>query len=953
MSNTTTSLYYATPSVTVMDNRGLNIRHIEYCRQTPGETAQTYISRQVFDTAGHLSDSYDPRLYSASLTDSTVKPNFSYRYDLTGALIYTDSVDAGPSLLLNDAALRPLQHYNADNVRKRYEYESPETGRGRVTAVYEKKSASEERCLERFVYASNTSEAKARNLFGQCVRHYDPAGLLQTNDISLTGAPVSVTRRLIKDAASPDILADWQGKNADVWDSRLDSENHTTLYTVDATGAVLTTTDTRGNRQRVSYDISGQLSGSWLTIKDSPEQVIVKSLTHSAAGLKLREEHGNGVVTTYIYDPQTQRLVGIKAERPSGHTAGAKVLQDLRYEYDPVGNVLKICDQAEETRFWRNQKVVPENTYRYDTLYQLISATGREMASAGQQDSRSPSPTVPLPADSSAFTNYTRSYRYDLAGNLTQIRHSSPATSNNYTTEITVSGRSNRGVQSSLTTKPSEVDALFTAGGQQKQLQPGQSLSWTARNELLKVTPVVRDGGRDDRESYRYDAGSQRLLKVSEQKTAGSMQTQQVLYLPGIELRTTAAGGVIKEKLYVMTMGEAGRAQVRAQHWETGKPAEVSNNLVRYNYDSLTGSSGIELDGSGAVISMEEYYPYGGTAVWTARSVVEANYKTVRYSGKERDATGLYYYGYRYYQPWVGRWMSADPAGTVDGLNLFRMVRNNPVKYSDASGTEATEYNLYSSNNKNTVVYRVEPLVFSEKFTHIFIDNNNARVYYPQASASGKLPYRSAEGKNNPTYYETVQGKGYVNKLTAEEKKMQATGEPVNLKFIKSKITPSSKQGLSTYEYSRNYLANNSGHPLGTMGWLGFNSPERAYDFYQQKTANEGEKLTFVVKSFEIPSGVYKAIAETAITEHMRSTDLTAPINVDVVAAGQLGLQSHHLDLINKFAINGSARIYQGDDVNQLRSTTSYQSRTRIKHSPLRDSESTQKTRVKFRNLLN
>ncbi|MGX5102972.1 RHS repeat-associated core domain-containing protein, partial [Enterobacter cloacae] len=60
--------------------------------------------------------------------------------------------------------------------------------------------------------------------------------------------------------------------------------------------------------------------------------------------------------------------------------------------------------------------------------------------------------------------------------------------------------------------------------------------------------------------------------------------------------------------------------------------------------------------------------------------------KILRYSGKERDATGLYYYGYRYCQPWSGRWLSADPAGTVDGLNLFRMCRNNPVTLKDADG---------------------------------------------------------------------------------------------------------------------------------------------------------------------------------------------------------------------------------------------------------------------------
>ncbi|MEM8042364.1 RHS repeat-associated core domain-containing protein, partial [Morganella morganii] len=101
------------------------------------------------------------------------------------------------------------------------------------------------------------------------------------------------------------------------------------------------------------------------------------------------------------------------------------------------------------------------------------------------------------------------------------------------------------------------------------------------------------------------------------------------------------------------------------------------------------GSSGLETDGDGNLLSQEEYYPFGGTAVLVAGTDSGIDYKTHRYSGKERDATGLYYYGYRYYQPWAGRWLSSDPAGTVDGLNLFRMVRNNPVSFSDEQGLVA------------------------------------------------------------------------------------------------------------------------------------------------------------------------------------------------------------------------------------------------------------------------
>jgi len=683
-----------TPSVTVLDKRGLTVREIAFHRHPDApEVTSTRIIRHHHDARRFLKRSTDPRLHEMELA------NFSYLTNLAGSILRTVSVDAGTTVALSDAAGRPFIALSniriADDgtedrcqaVTRTWQYEDAAL-QGRPVSITEQLTGEAACITERFVYAGMAAEEKARNLACQCVSHYDTAGLMQTGSVALTGVPLSVTRHLLKDADNPETVADRQNKDVSARNTLPvgKSEVHTTLTTTDATGAALATTDAKGNLQRVAYDVAGLLSGSWLTLKGGSEQAILKSLTYSATGQKLREEHGNGVVTTYAYQPQTQRLTGIKTERPAGHASGAKVLQNLRYEYDPVGNVLSIRNDAEETRFWRNQKVVPENTYTYDSLYQLVSATGREMASACQKGLHLSPATVPLPVDSVAYTNYTRTYNYDSAGNLTQISHSAPATDNSYTTNITISERSNRGVLSTLTENPAEVEALFTAGGQQKQLQPGQRLMWTPRNELLKVTPVVRDGDADDGESYRYDAGSKRVLKVNLQKTGAAMQTQRVLYLPGVEWRTTHQGETLKEELHTVTAGEAGRAQLRVLHWESGKPNDIDNNQQRYSYDNLLGSSGLEMDKDGNIISLEEYYPYGGTAVWTARSAMEADYKTVRHSGKERDATGLYYYGYRYYQPWAGRWLSADPAGTVDGLNLFRMVRNNPVTLKDDEG---------------------------------------------------------------------------------------------------------------------------------------------------------------------------------------------------------------------------------------------------------------------------
>ncbi|MDR5615721.1 RHS repeat-associated core domain-containing protein [Arsenophonus sp.] len=674
-----TASFKSTPTILVQDNRGLAIRQIQYNRHpdTPDNT-ETLITRYQNNALGFLARSIDPRLYQQQQTDNTVKPNFSYITSLSGEVLSVESVDAGMTVTMKDIAQRPHFAVNATSYRCHWQYEDSDT-LGRLLSITEQQPGKESQISERFIWAGNSQAEKRLNLVGACIRHYDTAGLEQINSIALSGAMLSTARRLLQD----NLIANWQGQDESDWDAQLTAAIYTNQYTRDATGAILTSTDAIGNRQRQAYDVAGMLMSSWLTLKSGREQVIVKSLTYAANGQKLREEHGNGIVTSYRYEPETQRLLNIKTERPYGHMAGAKILQDLRYDYDPVGNVLRITNDAEATRFWRNQKIVPENHYRYDSLYQLVQATGREMANIGQQTTQLP-PASPI--NSNTFANYSRTYTYDSGGNLSQIRHSAPTSNNNYTVNITVSNRTNRAVLSSLTEDPAMVDRLFTPGGQQQQLLSGQALTWTPRGELLTVTLAVHNDQPADLEWYRYDANSQRLVKTSVRQQSNTEQTQQVIYLTGAELRTTTNGNDVQERLEITTMGEAGRAQVRALHWTTGKPTEINNDQLRYSYDDQLGSSRLEVDENGLLISQEEYYPYGGTSVLLAVSQLEVNYKTIRYSGKELDASGLYYYGYRYYQPWVGRWLSADPAGTVDGLNLYRFCRNNPVTLVDEKG---------------------------------------------------------------------------------------------------------------------------------------------------------------------------------------------------------------------------------------------------------------------------
>ncbi|WP_446011594.1 RHS repeat-associated core domain-containing protein, partial [Candidatus Electrothrix sp.] len=58
------------------------------------------------------------------------------------------------------------------------------------------------------------------------------------------------------------------------------------------------------------------------------------------------------------------------------------------------------------------------------------------------------------------------------------------------------------------------------------------------------------------------------------------------------------------------------------------------------------------------------------------------------------DVTGLYYYGYRYYSPELGRWMSRDPIGEDGGLNLYGFVGNSPLVYVDPFGQEGIKQQM-------------------------------------------------------------------------------------------------------------------------------------------------------------------------------------------------------------------------------------------------------------------
>jgi RHS repeat-associated protein len=80
------------------------------------------------------------------------------------------------------------------------------------------------------------------------------------------------------------------------------------------------------------------------------------------------------------------------------------------------------------------------------------------------------------------------------------------------------------------------------------------------------------------------------------------------------------------------------------------------------------------------------YNPFGTLIGKWGSCADENNY---RFSSKEYDpSTGFYYYGYRFYDPELQRWLNRDPIEEAGGLNLYTFLGNTPVNMVDPLGLD-------------------------------------------------------------------------------------------------------------------------------------------------------------------------------------------------------------------------------------------------------------------------
>ncbi|MEW6608849.1 MAG: RHS repeat-associated core domain-containing protein [bacterium] len=113
-----------------------------------------------------------------------------------------------------------------------------------------------------------------------------------------------------------------------------------------------------------------------------------------------------------------------------------------------------------------------------------------------------------------------------------------------------------------------------------------------------------------------------------------------------------------------------GQLTARLQEEPLGSPVKP----YYYHNDHL-GSARVISDKDGKVVEQIFYYPFGGGGPVGGPT----------FTGKELDDSGLFYFGARYYDPALGRFISPDPV-QVPGDNLYVYCANNPLRYVDPDG---------------------------------------------------------------------------------------------------------------------------------------------------------------------------------------------------------------------------------------------------------------------------
>jgi len=476
-------------------------------------------------------------------------------------------------------------------------------------------------------------------------------------------------------------------------------------YTYDGTGHVLTKTDQKGQVTTYSYN------DLYYLLQRSVPGFPADTFTYDVGGRMLTATR-NGWVVTYSYDAANRVLQTTQGGQTIGYAynvaTGTRTItypsgrviveqKDLRDRLVTVSDTGGVIAQYSYdlgnrvgTRAYRNG-VVASYTYDADnrilSLSHVVGQAPPLAAFAHSYDAEGNKlyeQKLHQPGNSEAYA-YDNDYRLTdyRVGTLSGNTVPSPTTESawnldpvgNWNSRTTDTNTETRTHSAANAITGIDATAIVSDANGNLTADATQAYDYDEANRLIRVTRLSDNAVLGE---YSYDALGRRISKNT---AAGAT----CFFYDGARIieEQACSGGTQATYTYGNYVDE-----VLTRTTNPGSP-------VTYYYHQNTLWSVYALtDSAGNVVERYSYDPYGKLTVMDAAfSTLNTPPSTpFTFTGREFDAeSGLYHYRARIYGPAVGRFFQRDPAGYVDGMNLYEYVRGNPVAFLDPFGEGCLE----------------------------------------------------------------------------------------------------------------------------------------------------------------------------------------------------------------------------------------------------------------------
>jgi RHS repeat-associated protein len=584
--------------------------------------------------------------------------------------------------------------------------------------------------LSRTIDPNGKFIAVVNDQFGNVISYTDETGNITSSTYDSRGNLLTSTDPL---GGVTTFTYDFNGNLSSV----SDANRHTTTYQFDSTGRQTVVVDPAGQRMTVSYNSSGDIT----SVVDFGGRT--RTFQRDSFGRVLRVDYADGLRESFTYDGNdnvlsfsngvasaifrydaldrvdryTNQVLGKtieyaygsdrqKVHRPSG--TGLVVSRSdgdggtQEHTYDLLGRLLTIKSPDGNVFHYEydaldrvTRRVLPPaivSEYRYDVLGNVAQITHKKATGEIIESLTYSYDPAGNRLSETNFANQTVLFEYDALGRLqresrpdgSQFFYAYDAEQNR--TRVTINGqvqsyeydvldRLTRFIPATGDVATYAYDANGNLLIEQRSPTSISRYSYDSQNRVKTI-----DFPNGQTSTLNYEIGWKRSTIIS------SLGTRHFLY-SGEDLVSEFNGNGVR--LYSLINGDPNDSRVN----DVLAQKNFSSNETIYFLEDVHQSPIAAVTSGGVVVARQAFSAFGERV----QSTGDASQLRLGYTGSlPEENSPLLWMRHRQYDSRIGRFTTRDPAGQIDGPNLYSYVRNNPATFTDPLGLKVT----YTGCNK-------------------------------------------------------------------------------------------------------------------------------------------------------------------------------------------------------------------------------------------------------------